>query len=170
MQQTLVLDQGYQPINAVPFQKALGYIVKGKVDVLASYERVVHPYWQMPAVVRLTHWVQTHQRKVKFSRQNVLIRDRFVCQYCGVSMNTGQLTFDHVQPRSRGGRTTWTNIVAACSECNSHKANRTPQEAGMKLRKRPVQPTWLPMYNMTLQRLQDVPSEWRDYWIVELVK
>lgn len=168
MQQTLVLDQGYQPINAVPFQKALGYIVRGKVDVLASYACVVHPDWQMPAVVRLTHWVQPHVRRVKFSRQNVLARDRFACQYCGDKKPTSELTFDHVMPRSRGGRTLWTNIVTACSACNTRKANKTPQEAGMRLLRQPKQPTWLPMYNMTLQKLQNVPLEWRDYWTIEL--
>ena len=133
---TLVLDMGYQPINAVPFTKALSYIVKGKVDVLENYERAIHPDWQMPAVVRLTHWINTHKQRVRFSRQNVLVRDRWRCQYCGGRFATSELTFDHVIPRSRGGRTEWENIVMACQACNARKADKTPTEAGMALRKK----------------------------------
>lgn len=166
---TLVLDMGYQPINAVPFTKALTYIAKGKVDVLEQYEQQIHPDWQMPAVVRLTHWITPHRQRVRFSRQNVLIRDRWRCQYCGERKETHELTFDHVVPRSRGGRTEWENIVLACQECNAKKANYTPGEAAMRLRKRPTRPTWLPEYNMNLQRIDIIPLEWREYWTIELL-
>lgn len=168
MQRTLVLDIGYQPINAVPFTKALLYIARGKVDVLSEYDRCVHPDWQMPAVVRLTHWIKPHQQRVKFSRQNVLARDRWKCQYCGEQKPTPELTFDHVIPRSRGGKTAWDNIVIACRECNARKGNRTPREARMTLRSKPVRPNWLPLFNMRLRLVQDIPDEWRDYWTIEL--
>lgn len=166
---TLVLDMGYQPINTVPFTRALTYIVKGKVDVLENYERSIHPSWQMPAVVRLTHWISAHKHRIKFSRQNVIARDRWKCQYCGLRKPSSELTFDHVVPKSRGGRTEWDNIVMACVECNAAKADRTPREAGMRLRSKPVRPTWLPTFNMTLQQIQNVPAEWRDYWTLELL-
>jgi 5-methylcytosine-specific restriction endonuclease McrA len=169
MMRTLVLDMGYRPVNAVPFTKALRYIAKGKVDVLENYDRAVHPDWKMPAVVRLTGWMCTHTQKVRFSRQNVLVRDRWRCQYCGERKITAELTFDHVLPRSRGGRTEWENIVMACRECNASKGSRTPQEAGMPLKKRPVRPSWLPSFNVSLQQVTSVPSEWRDYWTVELL-
>lgn len=167
---TLVLDMGYQPINTVPFTRALTYIAKGKVDVLENYERSVHADWNMPAVVRLTHWISAHKHRVKFSRQNVLARDRWRCQYCGQRRPSSELTFDHVVPRSRGGRTEWGNIVMACVKCNSRKANRTPAEAGMRLRGKPLRPKWLPTFNMTLHQVDNVPSEWRDYWTVELIR
>ena len=104
---TLVLDVGYQPINTVPFTRALSYIAKGKVEVLEEYEQPIHPDWQAPAVVRLTHWIQPFQSRVKFSRQNVLARDRWRwrCQYCGERKATRELTFDHVLPRAQGGKT-----------------------------------------------------------------
>ena len=165
---TLVLDMGYQPINAVPFTRALTYIAKGKVDVLQNYELPIHPKWQMPAVVRLTHWISPHKHRVKFSRQNVLARDRWRCQYCGERQPGTDLTFDHVVPRSRGGRTEWENIVMACVDCNSRKRNRTPVEAGMRLRSKPARPTWLPVFNITLGQIHQVPPEWRDYWTVEI--
>lgn len=166
---TLVLDMGYQPINTVPFTKALIYVVKGKVDVLVNYQLSIHPQWQMPAVVRLTHWIRRHKQQVKFSRQNLLVRDRWQCQYCGATRFASQLTFDHVVPRSRGGRTEWENIVMACVGCNSKKANRTPKEAGLRLLKQPVRPDWLPIFHMAFQPIDTIPDEWRDYWTVELV-
>jgi len=166
---TLVLDMGYQPINAVSHRKALRYVIKGKVDVLETYDQAVHPEWEMPAVVRLTHWIKPHKHRVRFSRQNVLARDRWRCQYCGDRFLTHQLTFDHVVPRSRGGQTVWENIVMACQVCNSHKGNRTPAEAGMRLLKKPKRPTWLPNFNLTLQQLREIPDQWREYWTVELL-
>lgn len=167
---TLVLDQGYQPINCVPFSRAMRYICKGKVEVLEEYsEYPVHPDWQAPAVVRLTHWIRPHKAKVKFSRQNVLARDRYRCQYCGDRKPVKELTFDHVVPRSRGGKTTWENIVTCCSADNLEKADRTPREAGMKLRKPPVRPPWLPIFNMALRGVVEIPVEWREYWHAELM-
>ena len=166
---TLVLDMGYQPINAVPFSRAMRYIAKGKVDVLEEYDQAIHRDWLMPAVVRLTHWIRPHNPPVRFSRQNVLLRDRWRCQYCGQRRPTAQLTFDHVLPRSRGGRTEWDNIVIACTRCNSKKAQRTPEEARMPLRSRPSRPRWLPAFNMTLQQIENVPDQWRHYWTIELI-
>jgi 5-methylcytosine-specific restriction endonuclease McrA len=166
--QTLVLDQGYQPINTVPWTKAMTYIAKDKVDVLEEYEREVHFNVGMPAVVRIRHKIDTQKKRIKFSRQNVLARDRFKCQYCGASGRSAVLTFDHVKPRSRGGRTEWENIVMACQDCNAKKADRTPQEAGMCLRVQPARPTWVPIFNVTLREISQVPNEWRDYWTAEL--
>lgn len=165
---TLVLDSGYQPINMVPFSKALSYVVKGKVDVLASYDISVHSRWKMPAVVRLTRLLHRRKHWVKFSRQNVFLRDRCRCQYCSQKKIPSELTFDHVIPRSRGGKTSWQNIVTACIACNRKKGNRTPEEAGMRLRTKPVRPFWLPIINTNLHNITSIPVEWRDYWTIEL--
>ena len=166
--QTLVLDQGYQPINTVPWTKAMTYVAKGKVDVLEEYGKEIHFNMGMPAVVRLTHGISAHKKRIKFSRQNVLARDKFQCQYCGAHGRDVVLTFDHVVPRSQGGRTEWENIVMACQACNARKADLTPVEAGMFLRIQPVRPTWVPTFNIALRDIQTVPAEWRDYWIMEL--
>lgn len=167
---TLVLDIGYQPINAVPLSRALRYIINGKVEVLEEYEDYpIHPDWRAPAVVRLMHWIRPHQRRVRFSRQNVLARDRWRCCYCGQRRPVRDLTFDHVIPRSRGGRTCWENIVTACSGCNVDKTDRLPREAGMKLLKKPTKPSWLPIFNVRLQNISSIPPEWRDYWNAELL-
>lgn len=166
---TLVLDSTYQPISAVHYTRALAYLSRDKAEVLENYDHQVHPDWQAPAVVRLTHWVDAKKHRVKFSRQNVLARDNWKCAYCSARKPTYQLTFDHVVPRSKGGKTEWENIVMACKECNAKKADKTLEQAGMKLRRPPYRPTWLPTFNMTLHQISNVPPEWRDYWTVELL-
>ena len=167
---TLVLDIGYQPINTVPFSRAMKYLANGKVEVLEEYgDYPIHPDWVAPAVVRLTHWIRPHKKRVRFSRQNVLARDRWKCCYCGERKPTKQLTFDHVQPRSRGGHTRWENIVTACVFCNLKKGAQTPDEARMKLLKKPEKPSWLPIFSMVLQQVTTIPPEWREYWTTELL-
>jgi len=166
--QTLVLDMGYQPLNAVPFSRALCYLAKGKVEVLEHYDTPIHPEWKAPAVVRLLGVIRSGNQKVKFSRQNVLARDHWKCQYCGQQFRTSDLTFDHVLPRAQGGRTAWENIVSACGPCNTRKGARTPREARMKLLKAPYRPTWLPIFSIALRDIMTVPPEWREYWQAEL--
>jgi len=164
---TLVLDQSYQPINIVPWQTGLGYLVRGRAEALEEYGTTVHAGFQMPAVVRLTSGLKTGRRKVKFSRANVLARDRCRCQYCGRQFPKEKLTFEHVIPRCQGGTTRWENIVMACWPCNDAKGGRRPEQADMRLLRKPERPTWVPIYNPRLHG-QDVPPEWRNYWTVEL--
>jgi 5-methylcytosine-specific restriction endonuclease McrA len=104
--------------------------------------------------------------EIRFSRLNIYARDGFTCQYCAVRFATEDLTFDHVLLRSRGGRTSWENIVTCCIPCNAAKADRTPDETGMKLRRRPGRPSFLP--SITVKLGGAVPEEWRPYWSGEL--
>jgi 5-methylcytosine-specific restriction endonuclease McrA len=164
---TLVLDQSYQPINIVSWQRAFGYLVRGRAEALEEYAQPIHADLQMPAVVRLTSGLKTGRRKVKFSRANVLARDRFRCQYCGQRFPKEGLTYEHVIPRCQGGKTCWENIVMACWPCNDAKGGRRPEQADMRLLRQPVRPTWVPTYNPRLTG-KDVPPEWRNYWTVEL--
>jgi 5-methylcytosine-specific restriction endonuclease McrA len=100
---------------------------------------------------------------------NIYARDDHRCQYCGARCSISELTYDHVVPRSRGGRTTWENIVSACCACNARKANRTPAEARMALRTQPVRPTWMPALQIRVSA-RSVPDAWRDYmyWTDEI--
>jgi 5-methylcytosine-specific restriction endonuclease McrA len=99
----------------------------------------------------------------------VLARDRWRCQYCGQKKKIAELTYDHVIPRSRGGKTCWENIVTACQDCNARKGDRTPEQAGMRLRSRPERPTWVPVF--TIQLTGSVPDQWASYlyWSSELL-
>jgi 5-methylcytosine-specific restriction endonuclease McrA len=169
MERTLVLDSNWQPINAVPWQKAMSYVMREKGIVLEEYDHLVHADVQMPAVVRLTTHVKQARQKVKFSRVNIIARDRSECQYCGTRLASADVTYDHVIPRSQGGKTVWQNIVVSCSFCNSAKANRTPEQAEMRLRRKPERPSWVPLYNPRLRvPMSDVPPQWRNYWMTEL--
>jgi 5-methylcytosine-specific restriction endonuclease McrA len=100
---------------------------------------------------------------------NIYARDNYRCQYCGLKCTIDELTYDHVVPRSKGGRTTWENIVSACYLCNRRKANRTPVEAGMKLLSVPARPTWMPAVQIRVSA-RSVPDAWRDYvyWTAEI--
>jgi 5-methylcytosine-specific restriction endonuclease McrA len=165
---TLVLDQGYQPHRVVSWQRAVHMLFDGKVEVVSTYDddiRSVSITIKMPAVVRLLSRVRGKRHAVKFSRINVATRDEMRCQYCSVRLPLSKLTYDHVVPRAQGGRTVWENIVMACYPCNESKANRTPAQAGMTLRKAPVKPAYLPVVSLRFS-LQDVPSAWASwlYW------
>ena len=162
---TLLLSQSYEPIRVISWKRAFTMLTLGKVEVIEEYDhdiRSCYLVFKMPAVVRLVSAFRRHRRPVKFSRVNLYARDRYRCQYCGSKESLGDLTFDHVVPRSRGGKTTWTNVVAACVACNHRKGNRTPAEAGMRLRRKPERPEWVPAVTLQIS-LRSVPDAWRDY-------
>lgn len=164
-QQTLLLDAGYAPVGVVSWQRAIQLLFLNKVEVVEEYDGFVRStslVIKIPAVVRLLRAFRRHRKPVKFSRINVYGRDNYRCQYCGEKGELGDLTYDHVVPRSQGGTTTWTNIVTACSDCNGNKAGRTPEQARMKLLKQPAQPKDLPAVVIEVSRTS-VPDAWRDY-------
>jgi len=169
---TLVLSQGFEPVRIVPWQRAITLLFLGKVELVEEYDRDIKAtsiVIKIPAVVRLLGAFRRHKKPVKFSRINIYGRDNYSCQYCGVKKRLFELTYDHVLPRTQGGKTTWTNIVSCCSDCNRKKGGRTPEQAGMKLLKAPIQPAATPVLVLALNR-ESVPDAWRDYlyWTGEL--
>jgi 5-methylcytosine-specific restriction endonuclease McrA len=117
----------YFPLSLLPWQDAVTAVFKEHVTVVAEYDTVIRsPSTEMrlPSVVAVRDYVKIANR-VAFTRFNVFLRDRFRCQYCGESFPAQDLTFEHVIPKSKGGKTSWTNIVAACEPCNTLKDNRT---------------------------------------------
>jgi 5-methylcytosine-specific restriction endonuclease McrA len=170
--QTLVLSQSFEPVKIVSWKRAITLLFLGKVEVIEEYDRNIKTtsvLFPIPAVVRLLGAFRRHKKPVKFSRINIYGRDKFTCQYCGVKKKIGELTYDHIMPRSRGGKTTWLNIATCCQNCNRRKADRTPEQAGMRLLKTPVQPTATPVLVVAVSR-ESVPDAWRDYlyWTAEL--
>jgi 5-methylcytosine-specific restriction endonuclease McrA len=162
---TLVLSPGYEPVKVVSWQRAITLLFLGKVEVIEEYDRDIKStslVIKIPAVVRLLAAIRRHKQPVKFSRVNIYARDRYRCQYCGATCTTNELTYDHVTPRTRGGRTSWENIVSCCYACNRRKANRTPAEAGMKLLATPMRPTWMPAVQIRISA-RSIPDAWRDY-------
>ena len=173
----LVLNADFRPLSYFPlslwsWQDTLKAVFLDRVDVVAQYDTRVHsPSFEMrlPSVVSLRNYV-SHSRAPAFTRFNVFLRDSFACQYCS-STARDQLTFDHVIPRAQGGRTTWENIVAACSGCNIKKGGRTPREAKMFPARKPARPS---MFELNERGRAFPPhylhESWQDflYWDCEL--
>ena len=175
---TLVLNADYRPLSYFPlslwpWQDTIKAVFLDRVNVLSEYDRQVHsPSWalNLPSVIALKQYIAIAKRPA-FTRFNVFLRDRFSCQYCGNDYQANDLTFDHIRPRSRGGRTTWDNVVTACMDCNLRKSDRLPAECGMHPRIKPDVPS--------VRYLQSngrgfppnyLHDSWRDflYWDTEL--
>ena len=160
----LLLNQGYQPIATVTWQHALCSVFKSKADVVEAYAdwsvNSASATFVVPAVLRLVKFSRAATRAVKFCRENVYMRDDYRCQYCGKAKATKYLTFDHVHPRSKGGRTVWDNIVTACTTCNNAKADRSLSESGMKLLSTPRVPDTSQMQRLMLRT---IPVEWQPW-------
>lgn len=160
----------YYPLSLWPWQETIKAVFLGRVDVVSTYDRKIHsPSFEMalPSVVSLKSYI-AQDRAPAFTRFNLFLRDGFACQYCGAAED---LTFDHVKPRSRGGRTTWENIVTACARCNLAKGGRSTREAAMHPRLHPRRPT---MYELQERGRRFPPNHlhesWLDYlyWDIEL--
>jgi 5-methylcytosine-specific restriction endonuclease McrA len=174
MDQVLLLSISYEPIKVIDWKRAITLVFLGKVEVIEEYGDDIHSVSftiKLPSVVRLLNSVKRNIKPVKFSRQNIYARDKYKCQYCGEKFPPEDLTYDHVLPKSRGGRTEWANIVTCCIGCNRKKGGRTPGEASMKLLKKPVMPSWVPAIRIVIG-FRQVPQTWREYlyWNVELVE
>jgi 5-methylcytosine-specific restriction endonuclease McrA len=164
----LVLDIDYRPLRVEHWHKVISdYFLGGKIEVVEySRDRTIKGVTQtypMPSVVRVLRRFKRDRQAIKFSRLNIYSRDAFTCQYCRAAFATEDLTFDHVIPRARGGRTSWENIVTACVDCNSQKGARTPEEAGMVLARQPKKPRTLPTVTVDVNR-DRIPEEWAAYW------
>ena len=189
---TLILNRNWQPVHVATVARALVLLWNESARVVdpADYQTYTWEDWsrlrphdgerfiqavrirlRVPEVVTLTEYDRLPTVAVTFNRRNIFKRDHFTCQYCGAQPGSEELTLDHVVPRSQGGESRWDNCVLACLACNKRKADRTPHEAGMKLRKQPVRPRWKPIYAAHPVRI----ASWSKfiseaYWNVELEK
>ncbi|MBX3438831.1 MAG: HNH endonuclease [Planctomycetaceae bacterium] len=187
---TLVLNRNWQAVGVASVARALVKVFGGSARIVdpADFRQYTWDDWsrlrpsvhelqlrtnsfclRVPEVITLTTYDRVPTNVVTFSRRNVFKRDRFTCQYCGHQPGSAELTIDHVLPRAQGGTSTWENCVLACVECNSRKADRTPTQAGMKLRKAPERPNWRPFYaadGVRIDSWQKFVNE--AFWNVEL--
>jgi 5-methylcytosine-specific restriction endonuclease McrA len=164
--QTLMLTPWMMPHKIISWQRAVVLTYLKKVEVLETWDEELRgPSASMkaPAVVRLTKGAVSTKQSVRFSRINVFSRDGFRCQYCGAKKPLRQLNYDHVVPRVKGGKTVWENIVTSCYACNDRKGSRTPEEAGMKLLRKPFKPASLPVVPPIRLDEGDVPELWQPY-------
>ncbi len=161
----LVLNANYAPLTICSVKRAICMVFLEKVDILEEKDQVIHSpscSMRIPSVVKLKSYLRYNSLEVILSRRNVLMRDNHECGYCG--KRNGLLTIDHIVPRERGGKNTWDNLITACSPCNLAKSNRTPEEAGMPLLKRPTKPNRIHYFQ---QFVNEYTSNWRPYLFME---
>ncbi len=164
MQSVLVLNATYEPLNIVPIRRAIILLLKEKAEIVEAAEgrlRSEKLSLPVPLVIRLVYYVKIPRRfGPPLSRRTVLLRDNYICQYCGRRYSSGHLTVDHVLPRSRGGKTAWKNVVTACKSCNGRKGDHTPEEVGMSLLARPRRPQYVALALLGEVRENEI---WRKY-------
>jgi 5-methylcytosine-specific restriction endonuclease McrA len=161
----LVLNASYEPINICAARRALILIFKGVAMAEEHAGAQLHSQRetiQLPSVIRLLEYRRIPHQTRALSRKNILMRDRYTCQYCHKVLPSGELTLDHVVPRSRAGETAWENLVACCHPCNNRKGNRTPDEAGMKLHRAP-RPFSLHTSRHLMRLLGRSDEQWKKY-------
>lgn len=138
----LVLNYTYEPLQFCNAKRAIVMVLTGRAEQLDHDGYIVRTpstSIQLPSVIRVLKIVKrTHRKGIAFSKKNILRRDNYTCQYCGESNSS--LTVDHIMPKSRGGKTTWTNVVVACKPCNLKKGNYTLTELNMRLPIKPYKP------------------------------
>lgn len=164
MQDVLLLNSDFEPLNVCHVRRAMALIMLGKADVLELHERVIQtPSGEMlaPSVVKMRYKVRRPLPQLRLSRYSVLARDHYTCQYCGVKGK--DLTIDHVVPRWMGGPHTWDNLVACCRKCNLKKGDKTPQQARMKLRTAPRRPHFVPYISLPEYLKARNRAEWSFY-------
>lgn len=159
----LILNASFEPLHVCSVKRAIALLmldVAVRVEDADTFLRTPSRVVPVPSVVRLKRYVRRpHRQKVAFNRRNLFRRDDHRCQYCG--RRASDLTLDHVVPRSRGGPTSWENIVACCRACNARKRDRTPEEAGMRLARQPVAPRFV--FTSAYGLIQEVDPIWRRY-------
>ena len=184
----LVLNRLWQPVHTCSVKRALKLLCLGHAQVVqtegeARYqthdigswveysgdgaptvaEEVIHSVkvaLRVPKIIVLAIYDRIPRKEVKFTRQNIFLRDRHTCQYCKKVFAESKLNLDHVMPRDRGGKTEWENIVTSCISCNTRKANRLPREAGMSLLKEPARPRWRPLFGM---KERSADETWKEF-------
>ena len=158
----------YFPLSLWPWKEAIKAVYLKRVNVAAEYEEVVRSEkltLPLPSVIVLKNYV-VPTKAVPFTRATLFLRDEFTCQYCGYKGK--DLTFDHVVPKSRGGKTRWDNVVAACQSCNLRKAAKTTSQAGFKLKKVPTKPSPEVLLNKGKKfPPSDMHKSWSDFLYFE---
>ena len=161
----LMLNMSYLPLGLIDWQKAVCLVWQEKAEVVEQSEETVSSpsvTMSIPSIIRLKKHVYVKRKGMRLSRKNLLYRDQFTCQYCGVQFPASKLNMDHVRPKSKGGKTVWENVVTSCIIHNSKKGDKTPEEAGLRLIKQPEVPIWN-LYDEIRSSVREIPEDWKIY-------
>lgn len=193
---TLILNRNFYAVQVADFKDVMSKLYTGEAQALdadlrsydfndwcelsALMEHNPHGFVStvslriaIPEVIRLTRYDRLPRQDVKFTRKNITEHYKRKCCYCGIQVKADDWNLDHVQPRSKGGTTDWTNIVLSCISCNTRKADKTPEEAGMRLLVQPSRPKWKGVRTVTVNTPMPIPVSWqalidRAYWDSDL--
>lgn len=161
MAKVLVLNQDNRALAVCSMERAFVLVFMQKSEMVKNVEgqylRTISEQYPMPSVIRLSKYIHVPYKSVELTRQNIFKRDDNECAYCGAK---NDLTLDHVIPKSKGGKSNWTNLVAACKRCNSRKGHMSPEEAEMKLRVIPHKPTFISFIKNTFKASKE---DWMEY-------
>ena len=158
----LILNVNYEPLHVCNTKRALALIFSGKAEIVLNGRgtiRSASDEFDLPSIIKLQYMVHRPRPRVSLSKREILRRDNYTCQYCG--RRSHHLTIDHVVPRHMGGDHSWTNLAAACSACNRRKGGRTPEQAGMTLRRKPFEPSASAQYRFG--RHLEERDEWEPF-------
>ncbi|MBM3458088.1 MAG: HNH endonuclease [Armatimonadetes bacterium] len=162
--EVLVLNSDYEPLHVCNVRRALALVHLGKAEVLHHDGRVIRSSegeWTSPSVLKLRHHVRRPLPQLRLSRRSVFARDDYQCQYCGLAGR--ELTIDHVVPKRLGGAATWENLVTCCRRCNSKKGDKMLEKSGLRLRKEPRRPRFIPYISLAKYVAGRKNQVWREY-------
>lgn len=162
MKKTLLLGATYEVIRFIDFKKTIKLLINDKVEIISCWEDKISfgsGSMEHPSIVRLKNHPKRHYFGNGFSRKSLIKRDKLICQYCNTKLLMHEVTIDHVIPKAQGGITSFLNCVVACQICNNKKDNRTPEQAGMQLLKKPTLPSFASNRNYV-----ENPEYWNKSW------
>ena len=158
MDKVLVLNADYSPLNVTTLHRGFNLVFTGKAEIVKSSDNLIvtdKKSYERPVIIRLLNYVRYVYRRLRVNRHKIYKRDGHKCVYCG---NSKQLTIDHLIPKSKGGKNTWENLVTCCSKCNVKKGDKTIEQAGLRLLKKPYEPDiFIEAMNTTLEKV------WNEY-------
>lgn len=161
MNTVLVLNQDYSPLTICSIERAFLLLYLDKADLLSQLQgralRTVSSSFPFPSVIRIKRYVNVPYKGVILTRHNIFKRDSHICQYCGTNKD---LTLDHLIPKSKGGKSTWTNLVTACKRCNARKGDFKPEDVGLVLLRKPIRPSYVMFIRSTAKTLRE---DWLPY-------
>ena len=158
----LLLNQNYEPLTILKLKRAITLVILGKVDTIENENgKLIHAIsltYRAPSVIRLKYYVKIKRKEISLTKKNIIKRDSHQCQYCG--KKTGLMTADHILPKALGGEESWENLVCACHECNNRKGDRSLQQSGMRLLKKPKRPSY---FTFVLNEFGRPNDKWRPF-------
>lgn len=160
---TLKLDSSYRPVAVIDSIEALVLCIIGKAKAIERYAETINSVkesFELPAVIVLNKYIKFRFSYMSCNKMNILWRDNNQCQYCSKPLRSGNLTIDHILPKSKGGNNSWLNLVAACKRCNQKKGDKTPAESGMYLKRKP----YIPKTNILKSiNKEQISPKWKNY-------